>query len=168
MLTLFLIRHAKSSWADPGMHDFDRPLNERGKQNAPVMGLKLAQKGIVPDLILSSTAKRARSTAKRIAKALQYAETSIVMRDVLYHAPLSTWLNEVTTLNSANKTVFMVGHNNGITEFANYLTNGQILNIPTCGIVKIEFDFNTWEMVSKGNGELVLFDYPKLHPECNR
>lgn len=165
MLTLFLIRHAKSSWDSPTMADFDRPLNERGKLNAPFMGKKLVDKGEMPELLISSTAKRAFSTAKKIAKELKYDEDKIVKNDNLYHAIVKTWLQEINKLNDSKKTIMCFGHNNGITEFVNYLTNGDIPNIPTCGIVKIKFEFDSWKMVSKGNGDLIYFDYPKRYTD---
>ncbi|HYG51129.1 MAG TPA: histidine phosphatase family protein [Flavobacteriales bacterium] len=165
MLTLFLVRHAKSSWANPGQADFDRPLNDRGEKNAPFMGKKLVEKGENPQLLVSSTAKRAFTTAKYIAKELGYEKEKIVKRDELYHATVSTWLREVSALDSKHKTVMMFGHNNGITEFANYLCDAGIDNIPTCGIVKVKFDFDDWKMVSKGAGELVYFDFPKRYKE---
>jgi phosphohistidine phosphatase len=165
MLTLFLVRHAKSSWANPGQADFDRPLNDRGERNAPFIGKKLVEKGENPALLVSSTANRAFSTAKYIAKELGYEKDKILKRDELYHATVKSWLNEVTQLNDKYKTVMFFGHNNGITEFANYLCNAGIENIPTCGVVKIKFDLDQWQMVSKGNGELVYFDFPKQYKE---
>lgn len=165
MLTLFLVRHAKSSWANPGQADFDRPLNDRGERNAPFMGKKLAEKGEKPGLLVSSTAKRAFSTAKLIAEELGYEKDNIVKREDLYHAAVKTWLKEVNSLDNKHKTIMMFGHNNGITEFANYLCNAGIDNMPTCAVVKIKFDFDQWEMVSKGNGDLVYFDFPKRYKE---
>ena len=166
MVTLFLIRHAKSDWNDPAMADFDRPLNERGKRNAPFMGKKLVEKGEKPELLVSSTAKRAFSTAKRIAKELNYEESKIVRVDELYHAPVEAWLKVVNAFDITQaKSIMCFGHNNGITEFVNYLTKGNIANMPTCSIAKIQFNFDKWAMVSGGTGELINFDYPKRYTE---
>lgn len=166
MVTLYLIRHAKSDWNNPTMADFDRPLNERGKRNAVFMGKKLVEKAEKPELMVSSTAKRAFSTAKRIAKELNYDESRIVRVDELYHAPVEAWLKVVNAFDVTQaRSIMCFGHNNGITEFVNYLTNAEIDNMPTCGIAKIRFDIQQWEMVSKGNGELIYFDYPKRYPE---
>lgn len=165
MLTLFLVRHAKSSWSTPGLDDFDRALNDRGERNAPFMGKELAKRGENPDMLVSSTAKRAYTTAKLIAAELGYAKTDIVKNDELYLAGVKTWLAVVNQLDMQHTTVMIFGHNDGITEFANYLTDARIENIPTCGIVKIKFDFDDWKMVSRGNGELVYFDYPKRYKE---
>ncbi len=165
MKTLILIRHAKSSWDSPSLSDFDRPLNERGKKNAPFMGKQLDKKNETPDMIFSSPAKRAKSTAKRIARELAQDENKIILVDELYHATIKTWLDFVCGLNNKLKTIMAFGHNNGITEFANYLTGGDIANIPTCGVVKINFNVNNWAEISKGNGELEYFDYPKQYNE---
>lgn len=165
MLSLYLIRHAKSSWADPGMNDFDRPLNDRGKKNAPFMGKQLKKRGEHADLMVSSTANRAISTARLIAHELDYSLNKIKQNDALYHASVATWLKEVNGLPDEKKTVMVFGHNDGITAFANYLTDEGIGNIPTCGIVKIDFDFDTWKMVSKGTGTMDYFDYPKRYKE---
>lgn len=166
MLTLFLIRHAKSSWAEPDMKDFDRPLNDRGKQNAPIMGKIMVKKKEKPTLFVSSPAKRAFSTAKKIAAEFDYPKEKIIKVEDLYHASVRTWLKEVNKLPDEHQTVFVFGHNDGITEFCNYLTDGDILNIPTCGIVKIEFPCKNWKMISKGTGSMIYFDYPKLHSAC--
>jgi phosphohistidine phosphatase len=166
MVTLYLVRHAKSDWNDPTMADFDRPLNERGKRNAPFMGKKLFESGEKPELLVSSSAKRAFSTAKRIAKELKYDESKIVRVDELYHASVKAWLKVVNAFDVTKaKSIMCFGHNNGITEFVNYLTDGRIENMPTCSIAKIQFDVDKWEMVSGGTGELVNFDYPKRYPE---
>ena len=85
MKTIILVRHAKSSWKDPGLNDFDRPLNKRGKKNAPLMGQKLKERQVMPDLVLSSPAKRARKTATAIAKAVGYPKKRIVFDDNMYH-----------------------------------------------------------------------------------
>lgn len=165
MLTLFLIRHAKSSWSTPGMKDFDRPLNERGLKNAPFMGKVLADRGEQPHIMVSSTANRAISTCRLLAKEFKYNENNIVQKDELYHAEIRTWLKVVNDFDHTHKTVMAFGHNNGITDFANYLADAGIDNIPTCGIVKISFDFDDWKMVSKATGSLVYFDYPKRYKE---
>ena len=165
MLTLFLIRHAKSSWNIPGIDDFDRPLNDRGERNAPFMGKQLAVRNEKPGVLLSSPANRAFSTAKHIARELGYDQNDIVKKNELYHAGVHTWLKVVNELDPEQDSVMIFGHNDGITEFANYLTRAYIDHIPTCGIVKIRFDFDDWKMVSEGTGELVYFDYPKRYKE---
>lgn len=147
------------------MDDFDRPLNERGQRNAPFMGRQLVKNNEKPDLLVSSTAKRAFTTAKLIAGELTYPKEEIVKLDELYHATVRTWLKVVNGFDAKHRTIMAFGHNNGITEFAGYLTRAYIDNIPTCGIVKISFGFDDWKMVSEGTGEMVYFDYPKRYKE---
>lgn len=161
MRTLFLIRHAKSSWADLNIHDFDRPLNDRGKKNAPFMGKLLAKEKILPDLIISSPAKRAITTARKIAKEINYSIPKIEENKTIYEANVKTLLKIVNEINDKNKAVFLFGHNPGFTDFLNYLTGENIGNIPTCGIAEINFDVSSWKEISKDLGNLIRFDYPK-------
>jgi phosphohistidine phosphatase len=162
MKTLYLIRHAKSSWKDMSLSDFDRPLNKRGKNAAPLMGSKLKEKGVLPDFILSSPANRALTTAKVIAKEVGYPKGNIQTADQIYHAATSTLLQVVCELDDSYDTVFMFGHNPGFTDFANYLTGSYIGNVPTCGVVHIAFEAtNNWAAVSAETGTLVEFDFPK-------
>lgn len=161
MKTLFLIRHAKSSWADLEMKDFDRPLNERGKKNAPFMGKWLAKEKIHPDLIISSPAKRAITTARKIAKEIEYPKDKILQNKNIYEANVNTLLQLVNQIDNQNQIVFLFGHNPGFTDFLNYLTGENISNIPTCGITQINFEINDWKEVSKDLGTLIRFEYPK-------
>jgi phosphohistidine phosphatase len=163
--TLYIIRHSKSSWDNQSMNDFDRPLNDRGKKNAPFMAIKLKEKGINPDLIMTSNAKRALKTAGIFAETLNYSEKKIEEDQTLYHASVQTLLKTVCKIKDVHAIVFLFGHNPGLTDFANYLTNGNIYNIPTTGIVKINFDVDSWKEVSRGNGMLSMFDYPKNYKE---
>ncbi|MFN3343821.1 MAG: SixA phosphatase family protein [Flavobacteriales bacterium] len=165
MKTLYLVRHAKSSWSDLTLSDFDRPLNERGKRNAPFMGKIFRSKGIKPDLIVSSPAKRALSTAKKIAKEIDYETENIKTESSIYEADLRTLLKVVNELPTKAKTVMLFGHNPGITEFANYLAGTDISNIPTCGMVCIRFSTSKWEEISRDTGTFVEFDYPKNYPK---
>jgi phosphohistidine phosphatase len=161
--TLFLIRHAKSSWDASNVDDFERPLNERGKRDAPRMGKRLKEKEIHPDLMLSSPAKRALSTAKKIAKVLKYPKADIKTERRLYHADEDTMLSIVTELKDKHNVVMIFSHNPGLTDFVNSLMNGQldIDNVPTCGIVALQFDIVNWKEVSWGKGKMLFFDYPK-------
>jgi phosphohistidine phosphatase len=156
---LLLVRHGKSDWGNLDLKDFDRPLNKRGKENAPEMAERLLEKGFNFDLIVSSPAKRAKSTAKYFAEA--YKVDQIQFEESIYEANTTALLKVVNDLNDAANTVIMFGHNPGFTDFANELSNADIYNIPTAGMVLIYFPFDSWKMVSKGTGELVFFDYPK-------
>ncbi len=161
MKTLFLIRHAKSSWADVGMDDFDRPLNDRGKNNAPFMGKLLAKDKILPELMISSPAKRAITTARKIAEEISFPKNKIIEDKKIYEADVSTLLGIINHVDDNINSLFLFGHNPGFTDFLNYLTGENISNIPTCGIAEIRFDMYSWSEVSKESGKLVRFDYPK-------
>jgi phosphohistidine phosphatase len=161
--TLFIIRHAKSSWDASNVDDFERPLNERGKRDAPRMGKRLKEKEIHADQMISSPAKRAFSTAKKIAEVLKYPKNEIKTDRRLYHADEETILTVVRELKDNRKTVMIFGHNPGLTEFVNSLMDGQqdIDNIPTCGVVAFQFNTESWTDVNWGKGKMLFFDYPK-------
>jgi phosphohistidine phosphatase len=163
MKTLYIIRHAKSSWNYPGLSDFERPLNERGKRDAPRMGKRLKEKGVRPDLFLSSPAKRAFSTAKRIANVLGYEKEHIKTDKKLYHADDETMLEVIHGLKNKYNEVMVFGHNPGLTDFVNALmdTEHPIDNIPTSGVVCFQFQTDAWATITWGTGHLLFFDYPK-------
>ncbi len=163
MKRLYLIRHAKSSWDDPRLPDFDRPLNDRGKRDAPRMGRRLAEGGHRPDLLLSSPAKRALGTAKRVARELGLRKGDISRNIRLYHADESQLLQVVRAQPDQATSLMLFGHNPGLTEFATLLCRYPFGNVPTCGVVCIDFAVDRWQQVSYNQGELKFFDYPKKH-----
>jgi phosphohistidine phosphatase len=164
MKTIILVRHAKSSWKDLGLDDFDRLLNKRGKRNAPFMGKKLKERQIKPDLILSSPAKRARKTALAIAKAIGYPKKKIVFNENMYHASAWYLYEMVRNLDDENETIMLFGHNPDFNDFADMLLKkNPVYNIPTTGVYCIRFNVNRWEKVREGKGESVFFDYPKRY-----
>ncbi len=163
MKTLILIRHAKSSWENPSLKDFDRPLNDRGFRDAKRMGKRLKEKDLAPDILLSSPANRALTTATIIAERIDFPVDQIVTDKKIYHASEDQLLSVVHGLKETSDLVFMFGHNPGFTDFANSLTKSRIDNVPTCGIVSCVFEVNTWKEVTWGNGKLQFFDYPKRH-----
>ncbi len=163
MKRLYLIRHAKSSWDHPELADYDRPLNDRGKKDAPFMGKLLAEEGHIPDVLLSSPAKRALGTAKRIAQELGFRKKDIRQNIRLYHADESQLLQAVQAQDDAAGSVMLFGHNPGLTEFATLLCNYEFSNIPTCGVVCLEVQTDTWKNVRYTLGTLRFFDYPKKH-----
>lgn len=160
---LLLVRHGKSDWGNTDLSDFDRPLNKRGKENAPEMAERLINRGLKIGQIVSSPAKRAKSTAKYFADA--YNIDHIQFEESIYEANTSALLKVVNGLDDDAENVVMFGHNPGFTDFANELCNADIYNIPTAGMVLISFPFDSWRMVSKGTGELIFFDYPKNSDE---
>lgn len=163
MKTLYVIRHAKSSWEDLDVPDFERALNERGKRDAPRMGKRLKEKSLHPDLIISSPAKRAYSTAKRIAEVLQYPKARIKTDQHLYHADEDSLLETVQSINDNHSTVLIFGHNPGLTEFANSLAVAEVNidNIPTCGVIAFKIPVASWKDVTWKSANMLFFDYPK-------
>lgn len=161
MKRLTLVRHAKSSWKDPELADFDRPLNKRGKQDAPLMGERLAGLNPRPELILSSPAKRARKTAKLIARELELADDRLILVTEIYEAEPEILLKVVRGLDDRWAHVLLVGHHPGLTDLGNRLADCGIENIPTCGVLCLDFDAGSWKSIGPRSGTLVFYDYPK-------
>ncbi|MBU0946127.1 MAG: histidine phosphatase family protein [Proteobacteria bacterium] len=163
MKKLYLIRHAKSSWADPTLRDFDRPLNKRGRRDAPFMGKKLAERKIKPDFIISSSAKRAEQTVQILAKAIAYPQKRIYFSEAIYLADENGLYRILRSCDDRVNSLLLVGHNFGITDFAVSISGTQIENIPTCGIVAMKFDLDSWQQVEPNTGRLLFFDWPKKY-----
>lgn len=161
MKTLFLIRHAKSSWSDPSLSDKKRPLNKRGRRDAPFMAKLLASKHIKPDLILSSPAIRAHTTAQYFAQAMDIPMNKIDVRPKIYSSFTNDLLMMVQNLDDELKTVFIFGHNPEFTSFANLFSQEYIDNVPTCGIVGVQGNISSWEEFGPTYCQVVHFDYPK-------
>ncbi len=161
MKTLSLVRHAKSSWKDQALADHDRPLNKRGRRDAPRMGKRLAKAGVHPDLMVTSTAVRARVTAETIAPEIGYPVAHIMMDQEIYHAGTTGLLELIRNLGDANDHVMLFAHNPVITELVNHLTGSDLENVPTCGIAHIRFETDSWKNVGSAAAELLEFDYPK-------
>jgi phosphohistidine phosphatase len=161
MKTLTILRHAKSSWDQKGLPDFERPLNSRGEQNAPMMAARLTEAGIRPSLILSSPAVRAWTTARLVAREISYPLEFLQRESSLYLAGVDRLLELLAAQDAGFNSVVIVGHNPGLTEFANYLLPGVTDNIPTCGIVALNVETEDWDLRNKKNAELLLYDYPK-------
>ena len=161
MKTLYLVRHAKSSWDYPELTDFDRPLNKRGKRDAPDMGRRLKSRGIKPDLMLSSPANRALTTCQIIADAIGYNEHKIETDKQIFHATANTLLKVLNQVDDQNDSAMLFGHNPGFTDFANELVDTDIYNIPTCGVFACTFPLDSWSYVNWSSGSLLFYDYPK-------
>jgi len=161
MKTLLLVRHAKSSWDDPAMTDFDRPLNERGKKDAPMMADRLIARGITVGSFISSPAKRARKTAKIFAQAFKRNEEEIILIPELYLASSSVFESVLASIESDSETLALFSHNPGITDFANTLSAARIDDIPTCGIFAVSIDTDDWKNFRAAKKEYLFFDYPK-------
>lgn len=161
MKRLILIRHAKSSWKEPDLRDFDRPLNKRGKRDAPFMGKLLAEEKVLPDLIISSPAIRAFTTAKKIAEEIGYSKEAILTHKRLYESDTDDFVNVISEVDDAVNTLMIFSHNPGLTILSNFVSDKRIDNIPTCGIVHIDLKINHWKDIDFDKGVLVSFDYPK-------
>jgi phosphohistidine phosphatase len=161
MKTLLLIRHAKSSWDQPGLSDFDRPLNERGKKDAPEMAKRVKEKGIEIDHFISSTAKRARKTAKYFAEEFAFTKDDIELVEELYGATQSEFLQTVKGINDKYETVALFSHNPGITDFASSLTNVRVDDMPTCAVFALQIETDSWKDFLNAEKSFLFFDYPK-------
>ncbi len=161
MKQLYIVRHAKSSWQDPHLDDFDRPLNARGERDAPVMGSKLCQRKVRPDILVTSPANRAFTTAQIIAAAIGFKTEKIIKNPALYLASLDDLHNIINDTDEANSTLMIVGHNPGLTALANHLCRNHLENIPTCGIFCAALEHVLWKDVKEGSGRQLFFDYPK-------
>ena len=168
MLTLSLLRHAKSSWDDPGLEDFDRPLNERGREAASRMGRFMAKNGIAPELILSSPSVRTRQTLELVLPHLS-PKPSVVFEDALYLATASVLLQHARKGAGTARHVMVVAHDPGMHQLATELAGSgepallEVLakKFPTAGLAVIDFDAQTWSKVRRGAGRLRLFMAPK-------
>ena len=161
MKSLLLIRHAKSSWADFSIKDFDRPLNDRGKKDAPDMAKRLLDKDITIDAFIASPAKRARKTAELFAKEYKAEKSSIIFFDELYLATASLFSHVISKTDDRFNTIAVFSHNEGITDFANSLTDTRIDDIPTCGIFAIKIKTKHWKDFLEAEKEFWFFDSPK-------
>ena len=165
MKRILIIRHAKSSWAEIGQRDFDRPLNERGLRDAPEMARRLIQRNITIDLFVSSAANRALSTTKLMMHEMKMGDDQLVIQEELYHAPPSVILSAINNTLNQYDTIAVVCHNPGITVFANIIKGLSIDNVPTCGVLMLKADVKQWDEVSEKNMAFNFFDYPKSRGE---
>lgn len=159
--SLYLVRHAKSSWKDPSLDDKERPLNKRGKRDAPKIGKRLARAGVRPDRIISSPAVRALTTARNIAEELGIKKSEIEVNDAIYSFNSDGLMEAIRGFDDSLDTVMLVGHNPAITILLNDLAGEDIDNVPTCGVAHLEMNTESWARVNKGRAELLSFDYPK-------
>ena len=163
MKSLYIVRHAKSSWGNLTLSDFDRPLNDRGKTDAPMIAQRLLKDKIKIDIFISSPAKRALKTCKIFCKEYNKDEKAILEIDELYHAAVETFYKVVTAIPDEFETAAIFSHNPGITDFVNSLgTDIKVDNMPTCAVFGVELNAANWKDFSNANKKFVLFQYPKL------
>jgi phosphohistidine phosphatase len=146
MKHLYLMRHAKSSWKDSSLSDHQRPLNQRGKKAAPLMGELLNHQELIPDIILCSTAKRARATVDGLLQALDF-EGEIHFYDQLYHADIHTYFDQLQKLPLTIRAAMIVGHNPTMSHFINVVCH-VYEHMPTAAIAHVAFDCDVWSAVS--------------------
>jgi len=163
MKTLYLIRHAKSSWKNIDSTDFDRVLNKRGIHDAPLIGKKLHELNFNPELIVSSPAKRTTITSQLVCEEVNYSFENIKFEPSIYEASLTQLKQLINLFPHEYHEVALIGHNPGITFLSNYLTDDFISNIPTCGVVKIELEIDNWNEIIQGIGLKKDFIYPKMY-----
>jgi len=159
---LFLVRHAKSSWDDPSLSDFERPLNERGKKDAPEMAKRLHGKKIRIDAFVSSPAKRARQTCKYFTKEFDPKKKNTVQEPRLYEAGEESFYEVIEGFKNKWDSVAIFSHNPGITSFANSLTETHVDDMPTCSVFALKVDAEKWADFRTARKEFLFFDYPKI------
>lgn len=161
MRTLTLVRHAKSSRDYPELSDFERPLNPRGRKEAPAVAGKLRKAGMKPDLLISSPATRAITTARLFAEELNLHLDEIVLNPHIYEASAWTLLHIVRSLPNEAADVMLFGHNPGISHFAHDLAKCEFDELPTCGVVTIELPSKVWSLIHPGSGKVIGYEAPK-------
>ncbi|HEY0029451.1 MAG TPA: histidine phosphatase family protein [Bacteroidia bacterium] len=164
MKTLYLIRHAKSDWAIANLPDIDRPLNERGYTDAHKMSLVLKAKKVSPDLIISSPAIRAISTALIFSRNLEVDPLAISVVKDLYNTNPKEYLKTIRSVENKHNTVFIFGHNPIITNSVNSMITSFTKEMSTCSIAGIQCDTEKWSAFGTDPIELVYYDFPKNHP----
>ena len=163
MKTLIIVRHAKSTWDEPSLSDIERKLNKRGERDAPHMGKVLADIGIKPDLIITSPAVRANTTARFYAEALGYALENVVINETIYERGPQQILYMINEFDDNLNTVILFGHNPDLSFLVKYLSNFDGGNMPTCGTACIDFDITSWTNIGEEKGKLRFFEYPKKY-----
>ncbi|WP_430895468.1 MULTISPECIES: SixA phosphatase family protein [unclassified Paraflavitalea] len=165
MKQLVLVRHAKSSWELGDVTDFNRTLNERGLRDAPEMAARVKKRAIMPDLIITSTAVRAKTTATIFKEILQVPDSAFQLDDELYLAEYTYFMKLVASCSDDVNTLMLFSHNPGITAFAYLISskiNVRIDDIPTCGVFSVHIDTEHWKDFLNAPVTDWFFDYPKL------
>ena len=160
MKQLFIVRHAKSDW-DNELEDYDRPLSQRGHNDAPIMAKRISSMGYKPDMLISSSARRAISTARYFAMEFGYPNDCILQEREIYDIGQRFTLDLITKLSPSVNSVMIFGHNPDHSYVATYLSNEQIGNLPTCAVVGIQFDTDDWSNIKSSTTKLLCYELPK-------
>ncbi len=163
MKTIYFVRHAKSSWDHGNLRDIERPLEARGLRDAPLMAKVLKSKGVNPDLLLSSPATRAYSTALFFADAFEIDRRDVQLQPRIYEAFSEDILAIIEQLPAEADTVLLFGHNPTFTNIANRFSKKHIDNVPTCGIFKVEAKVQSWKDFQAPTAQMTEFHYPKQY-----
>jgi phosphohistidine phosphatase len=163
MKTLILVRHAKSSWENKNVTDFERPLNDRGKRDAPFIADILKKKEIEVNLILSSPATRALTTAQIFAKELGISEKDIIANKSIYEAGRKELLKILQETDDSINNLMLFGHNPGLTYLSNYLCDFETDNLPTCGVISMQLDFDSWKYLGNKSCTFKFLEFPKKY-----
>ena len=161
MKRLLIARHAKSSWDFPELSDFERPLNHRGEKDVPDMATRIKKLGLKPELMISSPANRAITTARGFASVLGYPESHIVEDKQHYHASSQELRQLIRNFSDNYGVIMLFGHNPGLTYLINELSDFRLDNLPTCGICGIDFFIDSWSQAKRGTGKKFYYDFPK-------
>jgi phosphohistidine phosphatase len=161
MKILLLVRHAKSSWDAPGLSDFDRPLNERGKADAPEMAARLKEKLSGIDAFVSSPARRAKKTARYFAEVFGHKKEDLQLVEDLYGATPDAFSRTIAALDDRFASAAIFSHNPGITEFAASLTNVRVDDMSTCAVFAVQAETEHWSDFEQADKKFLFFDYPK-------
>jgi phosphohistidine phosphatase len=163
MKTLYIIRHAKSSWEYDELHDLERPLTDRGNADAALMANLLKKKNIIPGLVISSPALRALTTARIICDTVGFDKNKIVLHADLYFKEIPEIVAVIKERGMQHDSVFLFGHNPTFSNLAHACTKTFTDMIPTCGIVAVQFDIESWQLMELTKGKLDFFEYPKKY-----
>lgn len=162
MKTLYVVRHAKSDWANADvLRDIDRPLNKRGVRNAYEMAARLKAKAFLPDFMVSSNGIRALHTAVIFAHQIGFDTQKIVINPDLYHAPADDILKEIQNLDTKAEKVMLFSHNPGLSDFVSFLNKEAYITLPTCAIFSVKIDIDNWKNFSFEKAQVLSYDYPK-------
>ncbi len=167
MKTVYIVRHAKSSWEYGGIQDIDRPLKKRGINDAYLVSKKLAKEIIRPDTFMSSSANRALHTAMIFAENFKYPLANLLIKKSLYSFSDGYLVKSILALDDAFDSAMIFSHDHGISTFVNKFGNKPIDHIPTCGVVGIQFDTKNWKLINKDKiikkGKTILHVFPKMY-----
>ena len=161
MKEMILVRHAKSSWSDPSLTDRERPLNKRGRRDAPVMAERLAETEAGVERLVTNPAKRARLTAEAFIETMRLEQDEVAIDEQLYMADEQDWMEVVGSQPDYLSAVAFVSHNPGLTGFLNLYLDDPLDNVPTCGVARLRFEVGGWDEIEEAMPVQVLYSIPK-------